>query len=109
MSDNQSRDFQKFYVKDPTGFSPERNKFIIEKTIQEYEQKRRDTYKKFHEDIRERAVAVADYLRHLDSGKATSVEKYFGKQELARLRGEDVLNQIKGNGKDIVSNIIKKR
>jgi len=96
MNENTKRDYQKYYVDSPKDFSPARNAYIINKTIKEYEAKRAAKYRMFNEALKERVSAVADYFNHLNSGKSTSVEKYFGKKELARLRGREVIKELRG-------------
>ena len=97
MNINTKRDFQKYYVENPKDFNPERNKYIINKTINEYEAKRKAKYIRFTEELKERTSALADYFRHLNSGKSTPLEKYFGKKELARLRGREVIEELRGS------------
>lgn len=95
MTENEKKDYQKFYVNKPEGFSPEYNKYIIDKTIRENDKRRADEKKLLDEALRERTSAITDYLVHLGSGKSTPVEKYFGEKELTRLHGEDVLKKIR--------------
>jgi len=102
-----NKDYLRYFNKKPVGFSPEWNKHVIDTTIKEYEDNRKRRAKEFNDQIRERAEAVASYLEYLDRGYVSSVEKYFGKKVLAHLRGEDVINQIKGSGKQIISNLNK--
>ena len=105
MNENTKRDYQKYYVERPEGFNPEYNKYVIDKTIREYEAKRALKYKMFNEALKERASAVANYLQHLNSGKSTSIEKYFGKKELARLRGKEIIKELQNDS--MLSKIIK--
>ena len=105
--ENIKRDYNKFYIENPKDFSPEKNKYIVEKTIKKYEQKKIQSYKKFTNELRERTHAIACYLKHLNSGKSTKLEKYFGVKELTRLRGQEVINQIRGSGKLIINNLKK--
>jgi hypothetical protein len=95
---NQIRDHKKFFKDRPDdGFSPERNKSVVDGTIRKYEQMRAKRKKQFDEQVRERSDAVAQYLKHLVNGKSTTVEKYFGRRELARLRGQRILQELRGN------------
>lgn len=90
-------DYDKFFIAegDP-GFSPERNKAIIEGTIKKYNAYRARKGKAHEEAIRERSHAVVSYLKHIDMGKNTPVEKYFSKGELAYLRGEQIVERLQG-------------
>ena len=77
-------------------FDPERNKEIIEKTIRETEANMRLKEREHDEGIRERASATARYIQSLQQGRGNaSVEKYFGRRYLARLRGEDIVKRLK--------------
>lgn len=97
--DNQTRDYQKFFIIKPdSDFSPERNKYIVEKSIEKYERKRREQAKKYNERIAERTEAVYSYLKHLDKGHDTPIEKYFSKRTLAYLRGQHILQTIRPDG-----------
>src|SRR5438552_3593470 len=83
---------KKFVPKTPdVGFSPERNKAIIENSIKEYEAMRAKKLKDRLTEYEERADAVVTYLKHLDRGQGESnMEKYFGKRNLAYLRGLEI-------------------
>lgn len=89
---------KKFFVeKGDQGFNPDRNKFIIEETIRQHDKNMKKKDKEYVDKLRERTDAVVCYLKRLVNGSSLSVEKYFGKRELARLRGEQIVNRIKGN------------
>lgn len=75
-------------------FSPEWNAFVIEDTLKRHEAMVKQKQAEFHEALGERTDAAATYLKHLSS-KGTQLERYFGKSELARLRGESIYNQLK--------------
>lgn len=98
LTKNQKRDYQVYLVEggDP-GFSPAKNKAVIDGTIEKYEARRKAKIKEYQKNVGERAEAVAFYLKHVNSGKFTPVEKYFSRRELARLRGEKILQTLKGN------------
>ena len=88
-------DHQRYFVKDPENFSAARNKSIIEKTIEDYEEMRRKKAQEKVEKYGERADAVISYLKSIDSGKNVgSMEKYFGKRYLAYLRGQAIRDQL---------------
>lgn len=75
-------------------FSPERNRQVIARTIAKYQAMKRAKAKEYRGKVEERADAAATYLKHIDQGNSTSVENYFGKQELARLRGQRILMRV---------------
>lgn len=79
---------------DPT-FSPERNKRIIDKTIKNYEAMLLKKERMFTEGLAERTDAAAYYVKHLQKGKSTPAEKYFGRRTLAYLRGKFLLDRLK--------------
>jgi hypothetical protein len=97
LTSSQKEDYERFYVAegDPD-FSPARNKAIIEGTIKKYEAYRRKKDKEYVDSIRERADAVATYLKHVDQKSDTPVEKYFSKSELAYLRGQQIVERLQG-------------
>ena len=76
---------KRFILETPDdGFSPERNKFIIEQSIKEYEAMRAKKMKAHDDEYAERADAVVSYLRALSRGGSNAnIEKYFGKKPLA--------------------------
>jgi hypothetical protein len=78
-------------------FDADRNRRIIDEVIEETEKiqakKRRETSEK----LEERTDAVAQYLYNISQGGRTSnVMKYFGRQELLRLKGKNILRDIRG-------------
>lgn len=91
-----SKQDYKFVPIDPdTNFDPKYNRRVIEETINKSkvlrERKRRENLDK----TRERTQAVAQYLSSLDTGKTSaSVLEYFGRHEIARLRGEEIKDLI---------------
>jgi len=87
----------KYGVLEDPNFSAENNQKIIARTIQKSEMARINKMKVWNESMRDRADAVASFLKHVDSGKHNNVVNYFGRKELARLRGEDILTQLKGS------------
>lgn len=78
------------------GFSPERNKRVIENSIKKYEKVRTAKIKAWREGVAERSDALAQYF---SSPKFTSTPfgKYFGKKWMAYLRGEKILDEIYAN------------
>lgn len=104
IAEEQKRDYDLFFVEagDPD-FSPERNKAIIERTIQKHEMNIARKNKIYEESIRERVDAVMTYANS-PKANTTPVEKYFGKQILAQLRGEQIMRSMKAR----INNQIKK-
>ena len=78
-------------------FDPEKNKKIIADSIKRYERNRRSKKREYQESIRYRSAAIATYLESVKQGKGGDIKKYFGNEELARLRGQEVLNALKMN------------
>jgi len=95
MIDYERKDYEKYYVKNPDGgFSPERNKAIIEQSIKDYEKERALRRKLYRDDLMERADATVSYLMKLERAGDTPAERYFGKKELSRLRAQKILQTI---------------
>lgn len=102
LSKNQILDFRKWYVEDPRDFSPERNKKVIEDSIRKSEMMRARKHKDYVEQVRERADAVATFLKSVAMGKEPNIERYFGRKELARLRGQQILAEIKDRSRKVI-------
>jgi hypothetical protein len=92
--DYQKKDLEKYYIKNPENFSEERNKYIIDSTIREYEETRKKRRAKQEEDLAERIDAATYYLMKLEKSGDTPAERYFGKRELARLRGQKISQSL---------------
>lgn len=91
----QKADYDRFYNHDSDGYSPEKNRALIEKTITDYEAMRAKKAEQHNDDYGERADAVVTYLKSLDKGHGESnIEKYFGKRTLAYLRGQQIRDKI---------------
>lgn len=89
------RDLRFFSEKGDPDFSPDHNKYVIDRSIEKYEAMRRAKQKEFDDQLGERVHAAASYLRHLNS-KGTPIEKYFGKRTLAELQGKKILQTLQG-------------
>lgn len=77
-------------------FDPEHNKQVIEGVIKKTEQEWKRRRKIYGGMLQERSEALSSFLKAREQGgKGSSAESYFGKRELARLRGEQVLKQLK--------------
>lgn len=106
LTKNQILDFEKFYKSEgDSDFSAKRNMEIVENSIKEYELKRKLIQERFNDDMAERSDAVAFMLKSIDNGKTTDALKYFGKKELARLRGEEILGQMRFAAATMKSNL----
>jgi hypothetical protein len=93
-------DYKYVLNKPDQNFSPERNKAVIESTINEYDKMREEKRKLLKDGIGERSEAIASFLKHVNTGKGTDrVESYFTPQRLAHLRGEDIINSLKNGNK----------
>lgn len=95
----------KFFVEggDP-GFSPARNKAVVERTIKKHEANIKRKNKAYEEQVRERASAVADYLKSQAANSGKMIDKYLSKEYMAHLRGQKRIEKIKTllNGKQYI-------
>ena len=104
LSKNQLLDYRKWYNEKPEeGFSPDRNKKVIEDSIKKAQIMRQRKHTDFIEQLRERSDAVVSYLKRVEMGMEKDVESYFGRQELARLRGQKIVEEIRGRSKRLFS------
>jgi len=96
VKEEQQRDTALYFVEDgEAGFSPEYNKMVIERTIRKSELLRQRRAKLYEESVRERADAVATYIKSSAAETQKPVEAYFGKKWMAYLRGEKIVQQLK--------------
>ena len=86
----------KFVPKDPDpNFSPAKNRKVIREVIKATEATRRKKGREHNDAYQERAEAVTSYLKSLDTGRSNSdILKYFGRREMARLKGKEVLEKL---------------
>lgn len=95
-TENQKRDHAVYFLPEgDAGFSPERNRAIVEGVIAKHEKRMLQARKDHVEGVAERSEAVVSFLKHVAQGGHDNIDKYFGRVELARLRGEDKLNRVK--------------
>lgn len=90
---------KKFYNLNPEpGFSPSRNKSIIEESIRKADENRVKVEKAWTAKFRERANMLTDYIF---SPKSTSMEmeKYFGPRWMGFLRGQEIMGELSGLNK----------
>jgi hypothetical protein len=97
LKEEQQRDSALYFVEDgEAGFSPEYNKMVIERTIKKSQLMRQRRAKLYEESVRERADAVATYIKSSAAETEKPVEAYFGKKWMAYLRGEKIMEKLKG-------------
>lgn len=110
------KDFKYVPAEPEPGFSVEHNRRVIEESIKKNDRLMRQKQKEFDEAIEERTDASVSFLQALIRGKYNSSDphtaamKYFGKKELARLRGEEIRQQLMDNlnqNKWMVEDIIR--
>ena|SRR3990167_6852692 len=96
----QQADF-KFVPKDPEpGFDPARNRKVIDNSIKKYDRKIAQMKKEYSNQVEERVDAASYFLKKLIQHKSyasdprKAAEYYFGRKELARLRGDEIKEQI---------------
>lgn len=98
-------DFQRKHIKpqdqrfvevdgDPD-FDLARHNKLIEDTITHNERVSRDKKREYNLGIEERAWAASKYIAQLKNGGEESVEKYFGKNYLNRLKGYEIAQKYK--------------
>ena len=118
LTENQKRDYAKYYVANPDStFSPQRNKEIVEGTIEKYELKRKKQHNVFIESLKERVNATVSLFfsnkgicHRCPSGFTglcphNTLERYFGRKYLAYLQGQRIIQKIKrlSNGQQIIT------
>jgi len=95
---SQKEDYRRYFVeRGDEGFSPRRNAAVIARTIKKTDAMRAARAKAYAEGVRERTSAVTDYLLSPKSD-SMSIDRYFGKRTLARLRGESIVTKLKQHG-----------
>jgi hypothetical protein len=88
-------DYKFVPVEPDPNFSAEKNKKVIEESIAKFKQMTKRKKKEWEEGARERTSAVARYIKALDNGDTEkNVLEYFGRKEIARLRGEEIRTSI---------------
>lgn len=76
------------------GFSPARNKWVVENTIKKTEALIKSKRNEWDDKMGERSEAVASYLTSKAVDNNTPIEKYLGKRNLAYLRGQRILQRM---------------
>jgi len=98
----QAQDFKYMYQKPDgdVGFDLEHNRRVIEETIKKTKKREKELRKQYMEQVEDRVDASIYFLKALAKGKynssdpTTAAMKYFGRQELARLRGEEIKEKL---------------
>ncbi len=89
-----SKKDQRFVLDKPDdGFSPERNKFIIENSIRKMDALIAKRRKEWRDKTAERVDAITSFLS-AEVKSNNPLTNYFGKRGIAYLRGETVLDRI---------------
>jgi hypothetical protein len=77
-------------------FDANHNKRVVEETIKKNEVIRARRERESNSKVGERAQALASYVKHVAKTKQNvTVEDYFGKQYLAYLRGQQIVERLK--------------
>lgn len=90
--------FKKYNVSEDPDFNEKRNQEIINRTIRKNEAKRKQMQRDFREGTKdkiglgERIDMMASYLK---SDTTKPVEKYLGKRLMAKMRADQIINQLK--------------
>lgn len=91
-------DDQKYYLHIPDAdFSPERNKAIIQKTIQKHNAMIQQKGVEYRDDYMERADAVVSYLRFAEKKPGYRLDHYFEPKYIAFLRGDEIRRKLMAN------------
>lgn len=98
-------DYERFYVAKPDpGFSPARNKMVVEQSIEKYERTRKLKAQEYQDKLAERSNAVVSYLRSKAIDSDTPIEKYLGRRNLAYYQGQKIIEKIKNvNGQRLIT------
>ncbi len=88
-------DIAHYMPKPDPDFNGDHNKAVVQKTMAQYEAKRKQAQSEFDDMLGERVEAVGMYLRAVDDGKAHRIEDYFGPRYLAELRAQRIFNKVK--------------
>lgn len=92
-----NKDNWHLYEKNPeSNFSPERNRAIINQTIVEYEKDKFGIAPAVQKAAGDRADILASWAKYkLDIGGGKQLEEWLGRENLARLYGEELCQRIK--------------
>lgn len=93
--DLDKRDYKYIVAEGDEGFSPERNKSVVEGTIKKMDALIARKRREYKNELGERVDAVAQYVQHMKWSNKPA-DKYFGRRWMAYLRGEQLINRIRG-------------
>ena len=108
-----AKDDFKFMQQNPEGdadFNPAHNLAVVEETIRKTKAREKALRKEYMDKVAERVDASVYLLKAMASGKYvgldsnTAATRYFGKRELARLRGEEIRQQLMEKFRKAVNN-----
>lgn len=90
-------DDHKYFLRIPEeGFSPEKNQVAIQKAIDSGMKIEMDLRKASKKEIEYRSDVLTSYAMHqANTGSSKRFEKYMGKQHMARIYGEKLMQKIK--------------
>jgi hypothetical protein len=91
--DLNPKDYKFIVEKGEPGFSPERNKQVIENSIRKYDLAVAKKRKEWKEQTAERVDAIVSFLK-AEVASNNPLSHYFGKRWIAYLRGEHLLDDI---------------
>lgn len=102
LTKNQKKDYRNWFdEKADASFVARHNKDVIDEVIKDTERVSKMKSKQFEDKLRERTDAVATYFKSVAAGKEINVDKYFGKKNLAHLRGQQIVEMIKGKVREL--------
>lgn len=112
MADKISQsDYAYVPVDADANFSAEHNRKVIQETIDEANRLRAKKMRNHVTEVKGRTSAIAQYFNDLAQGRTESnINKYFGKNELNKLRGVEVGNKTNENkiGEELRKRVINK-
>ena len=89
-------DFKYLLAEPEEGFSPEKNKAAIKKAIDSGMRIEMDLRRAASKEIEYRSDVLSSYAMHqAQTGSSKRFEQYMGKQNMARIYGEQLLQKIK--------------
>ena len=91
----QPIDVGKFDVDGDPNFDLERHNALIEKTLKHNERVSRDKRREWEGAMKERAWAATKLIENIKTGGEQNAEKYFGKNYLNYLKGQQIAEKYK--------------
>lgn len=87
--------FRKHGVPEDPKFNEKRNRDTIARTIKKNEALWKKRRKEFRDSLGEKIDMVASYLKRQANGGETTIDKYLGRRWMAKLRGEQIVSQLR--------------